>query len=193
VRTTMHSAGASEQFIKRVLATPSNQMWYPTFEEMLGAGVVTSQSFGDRFATSSGLPDARLDAALPEKRGANVVRYLVTSSVTSSTATPSPTAAAGTSVPSPQPSAAAKLSDGASGGNADQGEEIPVTVFIVSSITLGQGTHFAIINGKTVQEGQQFGLLMGTQTYPMTLKRIEDGCVVLSRHDQEMVVPLQRK
>jgi len=158
VRTTMHSAGASEQFIKRVLATPSNQMWYPTFEEMLGAGVVTSQSFGDRFATA-----------------------------------PSPTAAAGTSVPSPQPSAAAKLSGEASGGNADHGEEIPVTVFIVSSITLGQGTHFAIINGKTVQEGQQFGLLMGTQTYPMTLKRIEDGCVVLSRHDQEMVVPLQRK
>ena len=48
-------------------------------------------------------------------------------------------------------------------------------------------------NGKTVQEGEQFGLLMGTQTYPMTLKRIEDGCVVLSRHDQEMVVPLQRR
>lgn len=154
----MHSAGASEQFIKRVLATPSNQMWYPTFEEMLAAGVVTSQSFGDRSATS-----------------------------------PSPTAAAGTSVPSPQPSAAAKLSDGASGGNADQGEEIPVTAFIVSSITSGQGTHFAIINGKTVQEGQQFGLVMGKQTYAMTLKRIEDGCVVLSRHDQEMVVPLQRK
>lgn len=64
VRTTMQSAGVTEPFINRVLATPSEQMWYPTFEEMLGARVVTSQSLGDRFATSWGLPDAKLDAAI---------------------------------------------------------------------------------------------------------------------------------
>lgn len=44
VRTTMQSAGVSEPFINRVLATPSQQMWYPAFEEMQGARVVTSQS-----------------------------------------------------------------------------------------------------------------------------------------------------
>jgi len=46
VRSTMELAGVSEQFISRVLATPPNQMWYPTFREMLAAGVVTRQSFG---------------------------------------------------------------------------------------------------------------------------------------------------
>src|SRR2546428_3768136 len=50
---------------------------------------------------------------------------------------------------------AAKLS---SGGSTDQGEDIPVSAFIVSSITLERGAHFAIINGKIMPEGQQFGL-----------------------------------
>jgi hypothetical protein len=84
----------------------------------------------------------------------------------------------------------AKLSNG---GSADQGGEIPVTAFIVSSITLDQAAHFAIINGKTMQEGQQFGLKLGTQTYQITLKRVEDGRVILARHDQEIIVPLRRK
>jgi hypothetical protein len=78
-------------------------------------------------------------------------------------------------------------------GGADQAGDIPVTAFAVSSITLGQGTHFAIINGRTMQEGQQFGLLLGTQTYQIFVKRIEDGRVVLGRHDEEIVVPLRRK
>ena len=80
-----------------------------------------------------------------------------------------------------------------SGSSVDQGGDIPVTAFLVTSITLDQGTHFAIINGKTMKEGQQFGLLLGTQTYQVVVKRIEDGRVILGRHDEEIVVPLRRK
>lgn len=85
---------------------------------------------------------------------------------------------------------AAKL---AGGGGADQSGDIPAGAFVVSSIMLGQGTHFAIINGKVMQEGQQFGLVLGSQTYQIVLKRIEDGRVVLGRHDEEIVVQLRRK
>lgn len=84
---------------------------------------------------------------------------------------------------------AAKLADP---GEEHAGPEIPVTAFIVSSITLGQ-SRFAIVNGKPMQEGQQFGLQLGSQTYQITLKAIEDGRVILSRRDQEIVVPLRRK
>ena len=84
---------------------------------------------------------------------------------------------------------AAKLS----GSGLDQVGEIPVTAFVVSTITLGDGQHFAIINGRTMLEGQQFGLLLGTQTYQITVKKIEDGRVVLGRHDEEIIVPLRRK
>lgn len=77
-------------------------------------------------------------------------------------------------------------------GGTDQGE-VPPGAFLVSTITLDGGTHFAIINGKSMQEGQQFGLQIGTQVYQVTVKRIEDGRVILSRHDGEIVVPLRRK
>jgi hypothetical protein len=73
------------------------------------------------------------------------------------------------------------------------GPDIPSTAFLVTSITLGSGPHFAIINGKIMQEGQQFGLQQGNQTYQFTLKTIGDGHVVLTRRDQELVVPLRRK
>jgi hypothetical protein len=73
------------------------------------------------------------------------------------------------------------------------GPEIPVTAFVVSSITLDEGARFAIVNGKTMQEGQQFGLQLGNQTYQITLKTIEDGRVILARRDQEIVVLLRRK
>ncbi len=73
------------------------------------------------------------------------------------------------------------------------GPDIPVTAFVVSSITLDQGARFAIVNGKTMQEGQQFGLQLGNQTYQITLKTIEDGRVILARRDQEIVVLLRRK
>ena len=73
--------------------------------------------------------------------------------------------------------------------------DIAPTAFAVTSITLGAGAggHFAIINGKTMQEGQQFGLQIGSQTYQITVKAIEDGQVVLSRRDTEIIVPLRRK
>lgn len=77
-------------------------------------------------------------------------------------------------------------------GGTDQGD-VPPSDFLVTSITLSNTTHFAIINGKTMSEGQQFGLQIGSQVYQVSVKRIEDGRVILSRHDQEIIVPLRRK
>jgi hypothetical protein len=77
-------------------------------------------------------------------------------------------------------------------GGTDQGE-VPPSAFLVSTITLDGATRFAIINGKSMQEGQQFGLQIGTQVYQVTVKRIEDGRVILARRDEEIVVPLRRK
>ena len=77
-------------------------------------------------------------------------------------------------------------------GGTDQGD-VPPGAFLVSTITLDGATHFAIINGKTMSEGQTFGLQVGTQIYQVTVKRIEDGRVILARRDQEIVVPLRRK
>lgn len=73
------------------------------------------------------------------------------------------------------------------------GPEIAPSAFLVTSITLGHTNRFAIVNGKIMQEGQQFGLQMGTQTYQITVKAIQDGRVVFSRRDQEIVAPLRRK
>src|SRR5438477_12342510 len=48
--------------------------------------------------------------------------------------------------------------------NVEQvGPEILPAAFVVSSITLDHGARFAIINGKAMQEGQTFGLQLGTQ------------------------------
>ena len=44
-----------------------------------------------------------------------------------------------------------------------------------------------------MQEGQQFGLQIGTQIYQVMVKRIEDGQVILTRNNEEIVVPLRRK
>src|SRR5438045_4407135 len=77
-------------------------------------------------------------------------------------------------------------------GGTDQGE-VPPGAFLVSTITLDGATHYAIINGKSMSEGQQFGLQVGTQIYQVTVKRIEDGRVILGRRDEEIVVPLRRK
>lgn len=43
IRTSLQSAGLSEPFIDRVLATPPDRMWYPTFEEMRQNGLITNQ------------------------------------------------------------------------------------------------------------------------------------------------------
>jgi hypothetical protein len=73
------------------------------------------------------------------------------------------------------------------------GPDILPSAFVLSSVTLDHGAKFAIINGKVMQEGQQFGLQLGNQTYQLTVKAIEDGRVVLARRDQEIIVPLRRK
>ena len=77
------------------------------------------------------------------------------------------------------------------GDNA--GPQISADVFSVTSITVDTGGRFAIINGKAMGEGQVFGLQLGTQTYQITVKAIQDGQVILSRRDQEIAVPLRRR
>ena len=81
----------------------------------------------------------------------------------------------------------------ARGGTDRAGGDVPLSAFLVTTITLDPGARFAIINGKTMSEGQQFGLQLGAQTYQITVKRIEDGRVILSRRDQDIVIPLRRK
>ncbi len=77
--------------------------------------------------------------------------------------------------------------------NSEHGPDVSPTAFLVSSITLDVGARFAIINGKAMQEGQQFGLQIGTKTYQLSVKRIEDGRVILARRDQEIAIPLRRR
>jgi hypothetical protein len=73
------------------------------------------------------------------------------------------------------------------------GPAIPPSSFVVSSITLDPKAHYAIINGRTMGEGQQFGLQLGSQIHQITVKAINDGHVVLLRGDQEIIVSLRRK
>jgi hypothetical protein len=73
------------------------------------------------------------------------------------------------------------------------GPSIPPSSFSVTSITLDAGAHFAIINGKIMAEGQQFGLQMGGQVVQLTVKSIEDGRFTLTHSGEEIVVPLRRK
>ncbi|HSH40060.1 MAG TPA: hypothetical protein VK993_14905 [Chthoniobacterales bacterium] len=74
------------------------------------------------------------------------------------------------------------------------GPEVPPTAFVVSSIVMDPRARFAIINGKVMNEGQVFGLQMGSSTYQITVKAIEDGRVILVRgRDTEIVVPLRRR
>ena len=73
------------------------------------------------------------------------------------------------------------------------GPDIQPSTFVVSSITYDHGGRYAIINGKTMQAGQQFGLQLGSQTYQITVKAIEDGRVILGRRDEEIIVTLRRK
>jgi len=60
MRSTMQSAGVSEAFIQHTLATPSDDMWYPTFDEMLRNGVASAQSQSER------LPPAQERQFAPE-------------------------------------------------------------------------------------------------------------------------------
>ena len=47
--------------------------------------------------------------------------------------------------------------------------------FLVSTIVIDPGAKFAIVNGKTMSEGQVFRLHRGNQTYQITVKSIQDG------------------
>ena len=76
--------------------------------------------------------------------------------------------------------------------NASAADLSPAS-FALTSVTMGAGTHFAILNGKIMQEGQQFGLQFGKEIYQVTLKSIQDGQVVLAYQENEIVVPLRRK
>jgi hypothetical protein len=64
MRASMKAAGVSEKFIQHVLATPPKDMWFPTVAEMLKEGVITSESYGDRFATSWALSSTNLDSSI---------------------------------------------------------------------------------------------------------------------------------
>jgi hypothetical protein len=81
---------------------------------------------------------------------------------------------------------AGKIASGADG-------EVPAGALLVTSITLDGSAHFAIINGKTMSEGQKFGLQIGTHIYQVEVKQIEDGRVILAHGSEEIVVPLRRK
>ena len=73
------------------------------------------------------------------------------------------------------------------------GPDLTASSFSLTSVTMGLGQRFAILNGKAMQEGQKFGLQFGGQVYQVTLRSIEDGQVILVYGDNEIVVPLRRK
>jgi hypothetical protein len=64
MRTSMKAAGVSEKFIQHVLATPPKDMWYPTVAEMMKEGVITSETYGDRFAATWAHATKNLDATI---------------------------------------------------------------------------------------------------------------------------------
>ena len=74
-----------------------------------------------------------------------------------------------------------------------EGPALASDAFALTSVTMGAGPHFAILNGKIMQEGQQFGLELAKQIYQVTLQTIEDGRVILVYQGGEIVVPLRRK
>ena len=89
---------------------------------------------------------------------------------------------------------AAKVATNATSTAEPAGPAVDPSAFLVSSIVLDPRARFAIINGKAMSEGQVFGLQIGSATYQMTVKSIEDGRVILVRgRDQEIVVPLRRR
>lgn len=73
------------------------------------------------------------------------------------------------------------------------GPDLSPASFSLTSVTMGAGPRFAILNGKIIQEGQQFGFQFGNQIYQVTLRSIEDGQVVLVYQEAQIIVPLRRK
>jgi hypothetical protein len=77
--------------------------------------------------------------------------------------------------------------------NGEAGPAIAPESFSLTSVTMGTGPHYAILNGKIMQEGQQFGLALNKEIYQVTLRTIEDGRVILAYQGGEIIVPLRRK
>ena len=73
------------------------------------------------------------------------------------------------------------------------GPDLSPGSFSLTSVTMGAGARFAILNGKIMQEGQQFGLQFGKKVYQVTLRAIQDGQVILAYQGSEITVPLRRK
>jgi hypothetical protein len=89
---------------------------------------------------------------------------------------------------------AAKVATNTAAITEPAGPAVDASAFVVSSIVMDPRARFAIVNGKAMSEGQVFGLQLGSATYQMTVKAIEDGRVILVRgRDQEIVVPLRRR
>ncbi|HEY2800252.1 MAG TPA: hypothetical protein VGI85_06640 [Chthoniobacterales bacterium] len=77
-------------------------------------------------------------------------------------------------------------------GEGDDAPALLPSQFALTSVTTDGTSHFAILNGKVVQQGQQFGLQMGTQIYQVTVQAVGDGRVILSYEGGQVVVPLRR-
>jgi hypothetical protein len=73
------------------------------------------------------------------------------------------------------------------------GPDLTPASFSLTSVTMGAGPRFVILNGKIMQEGQHFTLQFGKQVYQVTLRAIQDGKVVLAYQNSEITVPLRRK
>ena len=71
--------------------------------------------------------------------------------------------------------------------------QLSPNAFMVSSIAMQAGGRFAIINGKIMQEGQEFGLKLGEHVYRVTLQAIQDGRVIIGQQGHQIIVPLTRK
>lgn len=80
----------------------------------------------------------------------------------------------------------------ANGVNGAAAPALSPSAFALTSVTTGHGGSFAILNGKIVQQGQQFGLQMGSQIYKVTVQSVQDGQVVLAYEGGQVVVPLRR-
>ena len=76
---------------------------------------------------------------------------------------------------------------------ATSGPDLSAGSFSLTSVTMGAGTHYAILNGMIMQEGQQFGLQSGKNVHHVTLLAIQDGKVILAYQGSEITVPLRRK
>jgi hypothetical protein len=76
---------------------------------------------------------------------------------------------------------------------SNSGPDLSAGSFSLTSVTMGTGPRYAILNGTIMREGQQFGLQFGKNVYQVTLRAIQDGKVILAYQGSEITVPLRRK